>query len=304
MTQSHDGQTKLGFIGLGVMGGPMCRNLAEGSGLGVIVHDINADASTARVGANVEVAEDVGRVALPCDTIFLSLPGEVEVRAVCLGATGLMNEARSGQIIVDCSTIPVSASQEIAAAFSAKGVAYIDAPVAGTAQTVGDRKISIMVGADDAVFAQVSPLLHHMAEEVLHCGANGSGTATKLLLNMVIAQSVVALAEALSLGRAAGLDGARLFQALQHGCDSFALRQHGMTALLPGNFPEGKFPTRYMLKDLSYVMDLKDQLGLTFDGMDVTHALLEKTEAAGHGDAYWPSLIKVIGQDTQSGESQ
>jgi len=77
-----------------------------------------------------------------------------------------------------------------------------------------------------------------------------------------------------------------------------------MTALLPGNFPEGKFPTRYMLKDLSYVMDLKDQLGLTFDGMDVTHALLEKTEAAGHGDAYWPSLIKVIGQDTQSGESQ
>ncbi|MDE0809486.1 MAG: NAD(P)-dependent oxidoreductase [Alphaproteobacteria bacterium] len=304
MTQSQSDRTKLGFIGLGVMGGPMCQNLAEGSGHGVIVHDASADASAARVGANVEVGEDVGRIALPCDTIFLSLPGEVEVRAVCLGAAGLLDNARSGQVIVDCSTIPVSASQEIAVAFAAKGAAYVDAPVAGTAQSVGDRKISVMVGADDAVFAQVSPLLQHMAEAVLYCGASGSGTATKLLLNMVIAQSVVALAEALSLGRTAGLDGARLFQAFQHGCDSFALRQHGMTALLPGNFPEGTFPTRYMLKDLGYVMALKDQLGLTLDGMDVTHALLEKTLAAGHGDAYWPSLIKVIGQDTQSGESQ
>ena len=282
----------------------MCQNLAEGSGHGVIVRDASADASAARVGANVEVGEDVGRIALPCDTIFLSLPGEVEVRAVCLGAAGLLDNARSGQVIVDCSTIPVSASQEIAAAFAAKGAAYVDAPVAGTAQSVSERKISVMVGANDAVFVQVSPLLQHMAEEVLHCGASGSGTATKLLLNMVIAQSVVALAEALSLGRAAGLDGARLFQALQHGCDSFALRQHGMTALLPGNFPKGTFPTRYMLKDLSYLMALKDQLGLTLDGMDVTNALLEKTLVTGHGDAYWPSLIKVIGQDTQSGESQ
>jgi 3-hydroxyisobutyrate dehydrogenase-like beta-hydroxyacid dehydrogenase len=76
-----------------------------------------------------------------------------------------------------------------------------------------------------------------------------------------------------------------------------------MNALLPGNFPEGKFPTRYMLKDLSYVMALKDQLGLTLDGMDATHALLERTVAAGLGNAYWPSLIKVIGQEPESEES-
>ena len=303
MKQVPGDPTKLGFIGLGVMGGPMCRNLAEGSGSGVIVHDIDADARAAHVGGTVRAAEAIERVALQCDTIFLSLPGEVEVRGVCLGAMGLLDNARPGQTIVDCSTIPVKASQEIAAAFAGKGAAYVDAPVAGTAQSVGDRKISTMVGAEDRVFARVSPLLQHMAEEVQHCGPSGSGTATKLLLNMVIAQSVVALAEALSLGREAGLDGARLFRAFRHGCDSFALRQHGMNALLPGNFPEGKFPTRYMLKDLSYVMALKDQLGLTLDGMDATHALLEKTVAAGLGNAYWPSLIKVIGQEPESEES-
>jgi 3-hydroxyisobutyrate dehydrogenase-like beta-hydroxyacid dehydrogenase len=111
MTQSQSDRAKLGFIGLGVMGGPMCQNLAEGSRHGVIIHDASADAS----------------------------------------AAGLVDNARSGQVIVDCITIPVSVSQEIA--FAAKGATYVDTPVAGTAQSVSDRKISVMVGADDAGFA-------------------------------------------------------------------------------------------------------------------------------------------------------
>ena len=303
MTRVPIDQIKLGFIGLGVMGGPMCRNLAKGSGLSLIVHDIKADTPATLVGADVAVVDDISQIAIWCDIIFLSLPGEHEVREVCLGPMGLLNKARAGQIIIDCSTVPLHLSQEISAAFAANGASYVDAPVAGTAQSVGDRKITILVGAKDVVFAQISPLLRHMAEKVQHCGSSGGGTTTKLLLNMVIAQTVVALAEALSLGRAAGLDGTRLFEAFQQGCDSFALRQHGMTALLPGVFPEGKFPTRYMLKDLGYVMVLKDQLGLALTGMDVTHALLERTMAGGHGDAYWPALIKMIGQKTEIDEN-
>ena len=111
---------------------------------------------------------------------------------------------------------------------------------------------------------------------------------------MVVAQSVTALAEALMPGRRAGVDGERLFEAFRNGCDSFALRQHGMTALLPGRFPEGRFPTRYMLKDLDYVMELKESLGMTLGGMETVHGLLERAVAAGLGDAYWPSLIEVI----------
>ncbi|NQW10329.1 MAG: NAD(P)-dependent oxidoreductase [Alphaproteobacteria bacterium] len=304
MNRAADETTVVGFIGLGVMGGAMCRNLAARAGVTVAAYDADPDACAACVAGGAAAVEGPAHLARECGIIFLSLPGEAEVRDVCRGEDGLLAHARDGQIIVDCSTVPVSLSREMAAAFAGKGASYVDAPVAGTAETVADRKISIMVGAEDAVFTRLAPLLDCMAEQVQHCGPSGSGTTTKLLLNMVIAQSVVALAEALSLGRKAGLDGDRLFQAFQHGCDSFALRQHGMTALLPGVFPEGKFPTRYMLKDLGYVLALKEELNLKLDGMVLTHELLQRAVAAGHGDAYWPALINVIGQDERHGQDE
>jgi 3-hydroxyisobutyrate dehydrogenase-like beta-hydroxyacid dehydrogenase len=301
MSQAEGQTPTLGFVGLGVMGGPMCRNLAIGTGAAIAVHDVNPSVVAANLADGVVAAESLAALAHGRDVIFLSLPGEAEIRAVCLAEDGLLAAARDGQIIVDCGTAPVSLSRDLAGLFAERGVAYVDAPVAGTAQSVATRRISIMVGAAPEVFARLAPLLGHMAEKVQHCGASGSGTATKLLLNMVIAQSVVALAEALALGREAGLDGGKLFEAFQSGCDSFALRQHGMTALLPGKFPEGTFPTRYMLKDLGYVMALKDELEMKLDGMALTHDLLSRTMAAGYGDAYWPALIKVIEQGTRDG---
>ncbi len=292
--------TTLGFIGLGAMGGPMCRNLVRRAGLPVTVHDIDPEARAAGVRQGCAAAGDAGQVARGCDTVFLSLPGADEVRGVCLGEDGLLAHARAGGVIVDCSTVPLDLARELAAAFAGKGAAYVDAPVAGTVQTVAGREISIMVGAEEETFARLAPLLDCMAGTVLHCGASGSGAVTKLLLNMVLAQSVTALAEALLLGRRAGVDGERLFEAFSHGCDSFALRQHGMTALLPGSFPEGRFPARYMLKDLDYVMELKEASGMTLAGMETAHGLLERTVAAGLGDAYWPALIHAVeegGQD-------
>ena len=272
----------------------MCRNLVRGAGLPVIVHDSDPEARAACVRQGCVAAADAGRVARECGTVFLSLPGAAEVRLVCQGGDGLLAHARPGSVTVDCSTVPLALTRELAAAFAEKGARYVDAPVAGTVQTVADRQISIMAGADEETFARLAPLLDCMAETVLHCGASGSGTVTKLLLNTVLAQSVAALAEALLLGRRAGVDGERLFEAFSHGCDSFALRRHGMTALLPGRFPEGRFPTRYMLKDLDYAMELKESLGMTLGGMDAAHGLLERAVAAGFGDAYWPALIEVI----------
>ena len=302
MSWVSDETPALGFIGLGVMGGSMCRNLAAGSGLTVLVHDDNPEIYASGLSDGMVAAGTVASVARDSGIIFLSLPGEAETRAVCLAEGGLLAAAREGQIIVDCSTVPVSLTRELAAAFATRGAAYVDAPVAGTAQSVVTRKISIMVGAEDRVFARLEPFLDRMADRVQHCGTSGNGTTTKLLLNMVIAQSVVALAEALALGREAGLDGGQLYEAFRHGCDSFVLRQHGMTSLLLGNFPEGKFPTRYMLKDLGYVLELQDALEMKLDGMVLTHDLLNRSMAAGHGDAYWPALIKVIGQDKGEGQ--
>ena len=289
--------TTLGFIGLGAMGGPMCRNLVRRAGLPVTVHDIDPEALDRCVREGCVATADPARAARNCDVVFLSLPGAAEVRLVCLGGDGLLAHARTGAVIVDCSTVPLDLTRELAAAFAEKGTRYVDAPVAGTVGSVADRDISIMAGTDARTFARLAPLLDCMARTVQHCGGSGSGTVTKLLLNMVLAQSVAALAEALLLGRRAGVDGARLFEAFRNGCDSFALRQHGMTALLPNRFPEGRFPTRYMLKDLDYVMELKESLGMTLGGMDATHGLLQRAVAAGLGDAYWPSLIEVIDGD-------
>ena len=284
----------LGFIGLGAMGGPMCRNLVRRAGLPAVVHDTDPEARAACALQGSVATADPGRLARECDTVFLSLPGAAEVRRVCLGEDGLLAHARAGDVVVDCSTVPLDLTRELAAAFAEKRASYVDAPVAGTVQSVADRDISLMVGAEEGTFARLAPLLDCMAGTVQHCGESGTGTTTKLLLNMVLAQSVTALAEALLLGRRAGVDGERLFEAFRNGCDSFALSQHGMTALLPGCFPEGRFPTRYMLKDLDYVMELKEASGMTLGGMDATHGLLQRTVAAGLGDAYWPALIEVI----------
>ena len=277
----------------------MCRNLVRRAGLPVMVHDIDPEARAACVVQGCVAAEDAVQVARACDTVFLSLPGTGEVRGVCQGGDGLLAHARAGSIVVDCSTVPLALTRELAAAFAEKGAVYVDAPVAGTVRTVAGREISIMAGAEEGTFARLAPLLECMAETVLHCGASGSGTVTKLLLNMVLAQSVAALAEALLLGRRAGVDGERLFRAFSHGCDSFALRQHGMTALLPGRFSEGRFPTRYMLKDLDYVMELKESLGMSLAGMETVHGLLERTVAEGFGDAYWPALIHAVEESGQ-----
>lgn len=286
--------TVLGFVGLGVMGGPMCGHLAERAGARVLAYDRDGAACERAVAQGAERAGSLAALVPECDIVFLSLPGENDVTAVCHDADGLLARGRPGLVVVDCSTVPVRLSRDLADAFAAAGMHYADAPVAGTADSVRERRISIMVGADEATFRRLSPFLDAMAADVLHCGGAGAGAVTKLLLNMSIAQSVVALAEALTLARAAGVKGETLFEAFRRGCDSFALRQHGMTALLPGDFPEGKFPTRYMLKDVGYAIDLAAEMNLDLDGMAVAYDLLRQSAEAGNADAYWPALIEVI----------
>ena len=281
----------LGFIGLGVMGRPMCRNLQAATGRSVLVYDRVPDA-LAKSGA--EATASVAELAGRAENVFLVLPGEAEVRQVCLGDGGLLGQARAGQCVVDCSTSPVALAHELAAAFQAKGVAFADAPIAGTFESVSEREISLMVGAAPETYARIRPQLEGMARHVQHCGPVGTGQTVKLLLNTVIAQNVVALAEALTLGRKAGVEGAVLFEALARGADSFALRQHGMTSLLPDRFPEGQFPTHYMLKDVNYLNTLAEALGLELGGAKLAERLLQRTAEMGHGDRYWPALIKAI----------
>jgi 3-hydroxyisobutyrate dehydrogenase-like beta-hydroxyacid dehydrogenase len=298
----------LGFIGLGVMGEPMCRNLARKSGEAVLAFDLRPGPLRALAADGVESASSVAEVGRRGHVIFLSLPGEPEVRAACLGPDGLAAHVGAGQCIVDTSTCPVPLARELGAAFAARGAAFADAPVARTAQAARDGTLSIMVGGDTALFERLRPLLACVATEITHCGPVGAGQAVKLMNNMVVAQTVVALAEALAVARASGaVDPQILFETLTKGsADSFVLRNHGMKSLLPDHHPtEGAFPTTYIIKDLTYAIDLATAAGLTLEQASTTRRLLERTVALGFADSYYTAVIKVIEEGSSvAGDSQ
>jgi len=277
----------LGFIGLGVMGEPMCRSLAAKSGRKVIARDLRPEPLERLKAHGVEAGDPA-----ECGTVFLSLPGGPELEKV---AGALLATARSGQTIVDLTTAPVGLTRELAVKAEAKGVAWADAPVARTRAAAEAGTLSSTVGARDEVFARVEPLLRCFCSDVTHVGGIGAGQVAKLLNNMVLLETVVALSEALAIGRRAGVDGARLFDALSKGsADSFALRNHGMKALVPGQFPERAFPAAYMLKDLSYALELAEQNGLALRSAKLAGDLLREAIAAGHGEEYWPTILHAV----------
>ena len=287
----------LGFIGLGVMGESMCRNLAKKSGARMVAYDTRPQPLDALAADGVERATSIADVAARAGTIFRCLPGEPQVRAVCLGPNGLVSHVRAGQTVVDMSTVPMALARELGAAFAAKRVTFADAPVARTAQAARDGTLSIMVGAEPAVFTQLRPLLACMGTEITHCGPVGAGEVVKLMNNMVVAQTVVALAEALAVARASGVvDPEVLFATLTKGsADSFVLRNHGLRSLVPDRHPtEGAFPTTYIIKDLSYAIALAESAGLTLEQATTTRQLMERTAAAGYADNYYTAVIRTI----------
>lgn len=292
-----DSAATLGFIGLGVMGEAMCRNLARKSGARVTAWDMRSAPVKALGADGVAAGASAADVLARADIVFLCLPGEPQVRAVCLGPGGLVERVGAGQTVVDMSTCPVALARELGGAFAARGAVFADAPVARTAQAARDGTLSIMVGGDAPVFDRLRPLLACMGSEVTHCGPVGAGQAVKLMNNMVVAQTVVALAEALAVARASGaVDPAVLFETLTKGsADSFALRNHGMKSLLPDRHPtEGAFPTSYIIKDLSYALGLAESAGLTLEQASVTKRLMERTAAAGYADSYYTAVIRTM----------
>jgi len=285
----------IGFIGLGVMGEPICRNLARKSGSTVFGFD-RADAPLKRLAeVGVSSTASLGDLARQCDVIFMALPSGKHAEAVCSGPDGLLGHAEPRHIIVDLGTSPVESTRELAQRFAAKGARYADAPIARTRQAAEEGTLSVMVGADDATFGKLEPLIATFATDITHCGAIGSGQVMKILNNMVLMQTVVALAEAMETAKRAGVDARLLFETLAKGsADSFALRNHGMKAMLPGVFPERAFSTHYARKDITYALDLAKAVGIQLEGAELADKLLGKSIDAGFGDLYWPVLARVI----------
>jgi 3-hydroxyisobutyrate dehydrogenase-like beta-hydroxyacid dehydrogenase len=282
----------LGFIGLGVMGSGMCANLVRKAGRPVHVFDMVADAVAAQVANGAVAAASVADVARAARVIFLSLPGGHQVAQVC---AQIAEVAEPGTLVVDLSTTSVAEARAVAADLEASGLRFADAPVARTRQAAIDGTLSIMVGASEATFAEVLPLLSHMGSDVTHCGAVGCGQVVKLVNNCLLFQHVASIAEMMVVAERAGVTGEKLIEAVGLGSgNSFALQNHAKKAMAPRDFPLKAFSSAYTLKDLAYAVELAEQMGVEPKMAQLAEGYYRQAVDAGIGEEYFPAIIKLV----------
>lgn len=282
----------IGFIGLGVMGGPMCRNMALKHRGPVLAFDMNAEAIAALSDTKAETAASVAGLAAEADFIFLSLPGGPQVEAV---TQEIARHARRGTTVVDLSTTAVSVARKVAGELQGHGLHFADAPVARTREAAQRGELAIMVGASPAVYESIKPMLDYIATDVTHGGDVGAGQVLKLVNNMLVFEHVVVLAEMMVLGERAGVDPAVLLDAVSKGSgDSFVLRNHGRKAMLPRQFPDKSFPPEYVLKDIDYVFQLAFETGVPLRAAETVRRYYERAVENGLGGKYFPGVIRLV----------
>jgi 3-hydroxyisobutyrate dehydrogenase len=284
----------VGFIGLGVMGEPICRNLVRKGGRRVVAFDLSPEPLARLRAEGAEGAGSVADAVRQTDLLFLCLPSARHVRAVFEG-DGILANIRSRQVVVDLGTSSVSQTRDFAGQLQARGAVWADAPIARTRQAAQDGTLSVMVGATPALYAEIEPLIRCFATDVTRCGEVGAGQVAKILNNMVLFETVNALAEAVAVAKRSGVDPKLLLDTLSKGsADSFALRNHGMKAIVPGDFPERAFSTDYALKDLSYALELAAEAGIRIRGAELIGTVLQEAIDAGSGEAYFPVIARHI----------
>lgn len=286
-------KSTLAFIGLGVMGSGMCANLVRKHSGRVVAFDLDPQALGAQVANGATAAASVGEAVHEAEIVFLSLPGGQQVKAVC---AEIANNAQPGATVVDLSTTAVADAREVAATLASADIAFADAPVARTRQAAIDGTLSIMVGAADHVFARIEPLLRHMGSDVTHCGAVGCGQVVKLINNTLLFEQVAAIAEMMVVAERAGVSADKLIEAVGLGSgNSFALQNHGKKAMAPRQFPEHAFPSNYAIKDLSYTIDLAEQMQVDPRMARLATSYYEAAVDAGIGAKYFPAIIELVG---------
>ena len=283
--------TSLGFIGLGVMGGPMARNLLK-AGHPVTGFDTDPkrlDQFVAAGGKAAASAADAGRAG---EIVFLSLPTGDVVRHVVTGEGGLAAVMKSGTVIVDLSTTEPKVAQDAAKGCAARGVAFLDAPVSGGEQGAIDATLSIMVGGDAAAFARCRPILSCMGKSVVHMGGSGMGQAAKLINNLIVAAGFAAVCEGLALAVKAGLDPATLHEAIKGGWAGSRVMEETIPRLLQRNFVPGG-TVDIMTKDVGYALNMARTLDLPVPVTALVHELFRMAKAQGKGPKAQPVLITL-----------
>ncbi|HAA04669.1 MAG TPA: 2-hydroxy-3-oxopropionate reductase [Syntrophobacteraceae bacterium] len=266
---------KTGFIGLGIMGKPMAKNLMK-AGYQLVVCDTNPRPVKELVDLGAETAPSPKEVAAKCAVVLTMLPNSPHVRQVVLGENGVLESAKPGTIIVDMSSIAPLAAKEIAVAAAEKGVQMIDAPVSGGEPKAIDGTLSFMVGGKKEGFDRCYEMLSKMGSSVILCGDIGAGNTTKLANQIIVALNIAAMSEALVLGAKAGVDPETIYQAIRGGLAGSTVLDAKGPMVLNGNFKPG-FRIELHIKDLANALDTAHEVGvplpLTSQVMEIMQAL-------------------------------
>ena len=267
----------IGFVGLGIMGKPMAKNLLK-AGHELIVFDIVQEAVADLAAAGAKAASGLHEVARACSLIITMLPNSPHVRTVVCGEGGLLEAAKAGTLIVDMSSIAPLESRSICEACAAKGVKMIDAPVSGGEPKAIDGSLSIMVGGDKASFDSVYDILMIMGASAVHCGEIGAGNTTKLANQVVVALNIAAVSEAFMLAKKAGVDPKKVFDAIKGGLAGSTVMNAKIPMILERNFNPG-FKIDLHIKDLNNAIDTAHAVGsplplaaLVMEMMQTLHA--------------------------------
>ena len=289
---------KIGFIGLGIMGKPMGKNLLK-AGYKLVVHDLNKRAVDELVSLGSESAETPEKVADNCEFIITMLPNSPHVREVVMGKNGLIEGLKPGSVFIDMSSISPIVSRELSQKLEEISVEMLDAPVSGGEPKAIDGTLSVMVGGKKEIFDRSYPILKAMAASVVHTGSIGAGNVTKLANQIIVALNIAAISEALVLATKAGVEPELVYQAIRGGLAGSTALDAKAPLMMDRKFNPG-FRINLHIKDLSNALDTSHEIGvplpLTSAVMEIMQAL--KVDGMGENDhgsliRYYEKLAKI-----------
>jgi 2-hydroxy-3-oxopropionate reductase len=282
----------VGFIGLGIMGRPMAKNLLK-AGYPLVVHSRSQGPVDELVGAGAKAASSPADVAAQVDVLITMLPNSPDVELVALGKNGIIERAKSNLLFLDMSTISPIVSQKVGEALSAKSVRMLDAPVSGGEKGAIDGALSIMVGGEKADFDAALPVFQAMGKTTTHLGPLGAGGFTKLANQIIVAVNLTALGEALTLARKAGLDRSLTLKALGGGLAGSKCLEQKTPNYVSGTYNPG-FKIDLHFKDLGLIMESSRALGVPLPCTAVVQELFNALRVKGGGGLDHSGVITLL----------
>lgn len=289
---------KIGFIGLGIMGKPMSKNLLK-AGYEVIVSDLSQEAVAEVVAAGATGAATAKEVAAQSDAVVTMLPNSPHVKAVVLGENGVIEGLKAGAAVIDMSSIAPLASREIYEELAKKGIEMLDAPVSGGEPKAIDGTLSVMVGGKKEVFDKYFDVMKAMAGSVVYTGGIGAGNVTKLANQVIVALNIAAMSEALVLATKAGVDPELVYQAIRGGLAGSTVLDAKAPMVLDRNFKPG-FRIDLHIKDLANALDTSHGVGACLPLTAAVMEMMQVLKLDGHGQEDHSALARYYEKLTNS----